>query len=217
MVANSKFYLYYTGVKPTPGRTDGKFENNSINDFTGIGVAVADSPDGLFKRMRKKPIINVSSEAEKFDSYRVDDAALLFRENKYWLYYKGRSLSHGKSGPSQTQMGVAFSENPDGPVEKFDKPILKDSHEVLIWPHRIGVAALASKSSTIEYAPDGKDFISNRLATKVENRPNAPGAFRSDLTNFTKYGNGINWGISMIHNKDECYLIRFECDMKVLN
>jgi len=216
LVANGKYYLYYTGVKPTPGRTDGKFENNSTNDFTAIGVAVSESPDGPFKRILNEPIVAVSKEADKFDSYRVDDAALLFRENKYWLYYKGRSMMHGKTGPRHTQMGVAFSENPEGPFKKLNKPILEDSHEVLIWPHRIGVAVLASKSSTIEYAADGLDFTSNRLATKVDNRPNAPGAFRPDLTNFIEYGDGINWGISMIHNKVECYLIRFECDLAML-
>ena len=29
MEANGKYYMFYTGVKPTPGRTDGQFENNS--------------------------------------------------------------------------------------------------------------------------------------------------------------------------------------------
>ena len=40
------------------------------------------------------------------------------------------------------------------------------------------------------------------------NRPNAPGAYRPDLT-----GNNTNeliWGISMVHNKSESYLVRWE-------
>jgi Neuraminidase (sialidase) len=50
LYARGKYYLFYTGVKPTPGRTDGVFENNSTNDFTAIGVAGANSPDGPFSR-----------------------------------------------------------------------------------------------------------------------------------------------------------------------
>ena len=215
LLANGKFYLYYTGVKPTPGRRDAKFENNSSTDITAIGVAVADSPDGPFQRIKNNPILEVSEESKKFDSYRVDDAALLFRDNLYWLYYKGRCRSHGRNGPARTQMGVAVAEHPEGTFKKLNNPILANSHEVLIWPHRFGVAVLASKSSTLEYAPDGLDFMTHRLSTKLENRPNAPGAYRPDLTNFTEYGKGISWGISMIHNGDECYLVRFKCGLDV--
>ena len=44
--ADGKYYMYYTGVCPTPGREDKAFENNSFNDYTNIGVAVSDTPDG---------------------------------------------------------------------------------------------------------------------------------------------------------------------------
>ncbi|MHC4891173.1 MAG: glycoside hydrolase family protein, partial [Planctomycetota bacterium] len=36
---DNRYWLYYTGVKPTPGKDI--FENNSTNDFTAIGLAVA--------------------------------------------------------------------------------------------------------------------------------------------------------------------------------
>jgi hypothetical protein len=107
-------------------------------------------------------------------------------------------------------MGVAYSRSPDGPFLKLDRPILPGSHEVLIWPMGTGVAALASLSSTFEYAADGIDFTSDPLGAKAENRPNAPGAFRPDLTFPTVQGEGLKWGISMIHNGDEAYLIRYE-------
>jgi len=112
LYANGKYYLYYTGVKPTPGNENGEFENNSTTDITAIGVA-----------------------------------------------------------------------------------------------------ALASLSSTFEYAPDGVDFLSNKLGVKVENRPIrpiAPGVFRQDLTDPAVKGEGLKWGISMIHNGDEAYLVRYE-------
>ena len=210
LFANGRYYLYYTGVKPTPGNEKGEFENNSTTDITAIGLAVSNSPNGPFERIREEPILKVSVEPEKFDSYRVDDASLLHRNGLYWLYYKGRSRSHGQGGPAHTQMGVAFSKYPEGPYTKMDRPLLAGSHEVLIWPHGTGVAALASLSSTFEYAADGIDFLSDKLGAKVENRPNAPGAYRPDLSKPVTKGEGLKWGISMVHNGPEAYLIRFE-------
>lgn len=210
LYAEGKYWLYYTGVKPTPGNEKGEFENNSTTDITALGLAVADSPDGPFFRLSDDPILVISPEPEKFDSYRIDDASLLYRNNLYWLYYKGRSRVHGQGGPAHTQMGVAYSSSPGGPFLKLGRPILTGSHEVMIWPQGTGVAALASLSSTFEYAEDGIDFMSNRLAAETENRPNAPGAYRPDLTKAVAIGKGLKWGISMIHNGDEAYLIRYE-------
>jgi beta-xylosidase len=208
--ANGRYYLFYTGVKPTPGNPNGEFENNSTTDITAIGLAVSHSPDGPFIRVSEEPILKVSSEPEKFDSYRIDDAALVARNDLYWLYYKGRSRIHGKIGPGNTQMGVAYSKNPEGPYEKLGKPILAESHEVMIWPYERGIAALASISSTFEYAPDGIDFTTNKLGIKIDNRPNAPGSYRQDLTENVTTGEGLKWGISMVHNGPEGYLIRFQ-------
>jgi len=210
LFSNGKYYLYYTGVKPTPGNEKGEFENNSTTDITAIGIAVSDSPAGPFTRLSDEPILKVSPEPEKFDSYRVDDAALLYRNGIYWLYYKGRSRVNGAGGPAHTQMGVAFSKYPKGPYIKLDDPILSGSHEVMIWQQGTGIAALASLSSTFEYAPDGIEFMNDKLGVKAENRPMAPGVFRQDLTNPTIKGKGLNWGISMVHNGNECYLIRYK-------
>lgn len=210
--SKGKYYLFYTGVKPTPGNEEGEFENNSITDITAIGVAVSDSPTGPFKRVSEEPILKVSVEPEKFDSYRVDDAALLYRNGLYWLYYKGRSLVGGEGGPAHTEMGVAFSKNPDGPYTKIDHSILTRSHEVLIWRQSHGVGALASLSETLEYAPDGINFLDNRMNVKVENKPLAPGLFRPDITNHDTSKEGLTWGVSMIHNGHENYLIRFDIE-----
>ena len=210
LFANGKYYLYYTGVKPTPDNPKGEFENNSTTDITAIGVAVSDSPQGPFTRTSDQPVLKVSPEPDKFDSYRVDDAVLLYRNGLYWLYYKGRSRIHGRGGPARTQMGVAFSKYPQGPFTKFDYPLLSGSHEVLLWQQATGIGTLASASSTFEYATDGIHFMHNKLGVQVENRPNAPGAFRMDLTDPTVRGEGLKWGISMVHNGNESYLVRYE-------
>ncbi len=208
--SKGKYYLYYTGVKPTPGNTKGEFENNSTTDITAICVAISDAPNGPFKRVSEEPILKVSDEPEKFDSYRVDDAALLHRNGLFWLYHKGRSRVNGAVGPAHTQMGVAFSSTPQGPFIKHGKPILPLSHEVMIWQEGSGIGALSSLSSTLEYAPDGIDFTSNKLSIKVKDFPKAPGAYRTDLTFSSTMGNGLTWGISMVMNNNECYLIRYK-------
>jgi hypothetical protein len=145
-----------------------------------------------------------------FDSYRVDDAVLLKTGNKFWLYFKGRKYTDGNQGPAHTQMGVAFADNPEGPFEKYmQNPILSKSHEVFLWKQNAGIACLASISSTFEYAADGLDFSSNPVSVNVNPRPNAPGAFRPDLSG-KKGKNELTWGISMIHNGADCYLVRWE-------
>lgn len=212
LYAEGSYYLYYTGVKPTPGNEDGEFENNSITDITAIGVAKSNSPDGPFVRVQEEPIVKVSVEPEKFDSYRVDDSALLYRNGLYWLYYKGRSLVDSDQGPLYTKMGVAYSKNPEGPFEKYGEPILDRSHEVLIWRQSTGVGALASFSESLEYAPGGVDFLTDQLSVEVDNKPLAPGLFRPDLTNSNTSEDGMLWGISMIHNGAESYLIRYEIE-----
>ncbi|MDN5201482.1 family 43 glycosylhydrolase [Fulvivirgaceae bacterium BMA10] len=212
LFADNRYYLYYTGVKPTPGRTDGVFENNSTNDYTAIGVAVSDSPDGPFKRIDEEPILKVSTDKEAFDSYRIDDAVMLKRDGKYWMYYKGRNYAHGAQGPGSTKMGVAFAKSPEGPFIRYEKnPILDQSHEVMAWRQGDGIACLASISSTIEYASDGLDFGTKPLNFKIPNneRPKALGVYRQDLTDSETKVTGLSWGISMIHNGDEAYLIRY--------
>ncbi|GAB3667119.1 family 43 glycosylhydrolase [Echinicola sediminis] len=203
------FYLYYTGVKPTPGNPKGEFENNSTTDITALGVAVSDSPTGPFERISDQPVLTISVEPEKFDSYRIDDASLLYRNGLYWLYYKGRSRVDGDMGPRKTHMGVAYSHDPQGPFTKYPEPILGESHEVMIWPEGYGVSALASFSNKIVHAPEGVDFNASKDYVMAKNRPDAPGAFRPDLTQGGTSKEGLQWGIGMVHNGDEAYLIRF--------
>jgi len=209
------YYLYYTGVQPTPTNENGEFENNSNNDFTAIGVARSKDPEGPFLRISDEPVLKVSTDHDMFDSYRVDDADLLKWEGQYRLYYKGRKYSDGKSGPAHTKMGVAIAAMPEGPFEKYaGNPVLGKSHEVFVWPQDHGVACLASISSTFEYSPDGLDFITEKLSVKVDKTkyPVAPGAYRPDLTG--KKMSGLTWGISMVHNGNESYLVRWSLKKK---
>lgn len=202
-----KFYLYFTAVKPTPENPEGRFENNSSTDFTAIGVAVANSPDGPFVRVRHEPVIEISGDENLFDSYRVDDAAALVRDNKVWLYYKGRSRRHGETGPRHTEMGVAFADSPGGPFTKYKESVLAHSHEVLIWPWESGVASLASISQSISFAADGLRF--SPVFENLTSIPKAPGLFRPDLIDHSTDALP-GWGISHEYKGGDVYLVRYE-------
>lgn len=133
LVYKNKYYLYYTGV-PKPF--------NNIGDQvvkSAIGLAVADSPDGPWKKM-KKPVLLCSEDSTEFDSMRVDDACLLVRDGKIYLYYKGRQWNNT---PRNTKMGLAIATNPAGPYVKHPKnPLIKAGHEVMVWPQGEGVMAM---------------------------------------------------------------------------
>ena len=199
---DGRYYLYYDAVRPSDEETC-LFENNSTTDRTAIGVAVADSPDGPFQRIKNNPVLDTDASLDRtraaasaFDSYRVDDSALLVRDYDgdgdmdIGLYYKGRNFDHGRGGPGKTCMGLAIADTPESKHVRaaHGRPILPGSHEVMIWPHRAGVAAYASKTQSLEYAPDGIDFLSHRLGRKATPRPIAPGCYRPDLTEPVSYG-----------------------------
>ena len=214
--ASGKYYLFYTGVKPTPGNPDGKFENNSENDITAIGLAVSDSPQGPFFRVSPEPVLKTSDNSENFDSYRVDDACIVYRDNNYYLYYKGRSRKFGKEGPRFTKLGVAISEKPEGPYGTYENnPIITSGHEVMVWPFQRGIMALLSdhgpEGKTLQYSTDGVNF--KKVASFGSDYPKAPGSFRvGDFTDASKQEQGISWGISMFYGNEEKWphLLKYE-------
>jgi len=214
--AFGKYYLFYTGVKPTPGNPDRIFENNSETDITAIGLAVSDNPNGPFVRVSLKPILEVSTISDDFDSYRVDDACIVYKNNKYLLYYKGRSVKYGREGPRHTKLGVAIAENPEGPYIKHESnPIITSGHEVMVWPYKRGIMALLSEhgpeGKTLQYAPDGLTF--KTVASFGKDYPKAPGSYRpGDFKDASKQETGISWGISMFYgNKEKWpYLLKYK-------
>ncbi len=217
-----KYYLYYTGFMPTPGdpsKIGAKYYNKYdkddfastlLLDYICIGVASSDSPEGPFVRVSDEPVLRPSVNLNAFDSYRVDDAVLFYKDKKYWFYYKGRSYADGQTGNKKTHMGVAFADSPEGPYIKYGEPLLYRSHESMVWQDGDKVYAYATLDATIESSDDGLNF-SNPI--KVTDAPKAPGAFREDLTNPKKLGKTkLEWGVAMVFNNAECYIVRYDYD-----
>lgn len=203
LAVEGKYYLFYTAVpKPMSDSTP-----------TAIGIAVAESPRGPWRRFPGNPVLQPAADPALFDSFRVDDSSLIIRDGKYWLYYKGRQAGHR---PSETKWGLAIAARPTGPYLRYSPRSVVDSgHEVLVWPHREGVAALVGPTgpdkNTIQYAPDRAHF---RVVSRFVNPPRAPGGYRLDAFTNAAFGRGMEWGLSMIGGRDP-YLVRFECGFLV--
>lgn len=207
LVAGEKYYLYYTAV-PEPFTND---EGGSEGTRTAIGIASSKSPRGPWSRVSENPVLRPDDDPEKFDSMRVDDACLVVRDGKYWMYYKGRQMNRS---PVETKMGLAIADVPTGPFTKHsDNPVLDSGHEVCVWPHGDGVGCLVcdvgSQGNTLQYSDNGIRF--QKVADSVP--PEAPGPFRSDKF-VDGEGPGITWGLAMKSHHSWPYLIRFDCDLR---
>ena len=188
LVAQGRYWLFYTGVSFYPGKGKGPDSK--------IGIAVADSPDGPWEKLATNPALINSDDKDKFDSHLVDDACLMVCDGKYLFYYKGRQL--GKS-PAHTQMGLAIADKPEGPYVKFKgNPVIPGNHEVLVWPQGDGVAAMIGSTGpksikrSLMYSEDGLKFTKTHDVLKS---PHAPGAYRPEAFTDSNKGERIEWGV----------------------
>lgn len=210
LVADGQYFLFYTGVAPDFSNYPHNGYNEGPATPTAIGVAIAASPEGPWERIMDNPVLKPGNPGN-WDDWRVDDACLLKRDDQYWLYYKGRQDFRKKGG---TPMGLARANSPTGPYVRCDKnPLIGPGHEVLVWPHAEGVAALVG-SKNVYYSPDGIHF---EKQVTLDRGVGAPGAFRPDAFTDTECGHGITWGVAMFNEEKkyfgfpEASLIVFEC------
>lgn len=190
LVAEGRYWLFYTGVSRQYERP--------YNPDSKIGIAVSNSPDGPWARLPTNPALSNSDEPADFDSHLVDDACLIVREGQYWLYYKGRQL--GKS-PRETKMGVAIADRPQGPYVRHPaNPVIPGNHEVVVWPHGSGVAALIGTTgpneliNSVLYAADGIHFTKTHDSV---NGPIAAGTYRPEAFTDTGGGKLPAWGVEI--------------------
>ena len=175
-----------------------------------IAIAWADSPAGPWTKS-DAPIVEPDESGEvderaqpeettvrgAWDSLRVHDPALLFRDGRYWLYYKGEGIGYSNQ---ESKWGVAIADNPLGPYRKSAlNPVTNSGHEVLVWPWRGGVAALLTRCGperdTIQYAADGLNF---EPRASISRPPEAAGALRVPQSENDHPLAGLAWGLCHI-------------------
>jgi hypothetical protein len=124
---DGKYYLYYMGN--TRKGAGGKYLESRNNQR--IGVAVADSPVGPWKRF-DSPILNVSDNPSSLDALMVSNATVTRTANgEYLMIYK----SVAKNRPLPTGGPIyylsATSKSPLGPFKKQMKPCFSTGLDAL--------------------------------------------------------------------------------------
>jgi hypothetical protein len=109
---NGKFYLFYIG-----NYGDGKSYPMHRNRQR-IGVAVADSPAGPWRRF-DRPILDASADPSAFDSLCVTNPAAAVRpDGGILLIYKAVQIVAGKPLGGNVRFGAALAATPEGPYVK---------------------------------------------------------------------------------------------------
>lgn len=201
------YYLFYTG-------TGDDVPWDAQVTKRHFGVAFSTDPKGPWKRLGNEPILSPGGTGT-WDSLTVDDAHILVRDGKFWLYYKG--VAPGVP-PDGTQWGLAIADRVTGPYVKHPgNPILGSGHTTCLWPHRKGIAALVDNSGperfTIQFSEDGVSF---RRAAKLDFVHTGCGPYDPAAFLDVKEGPGISWGLAQVeHPEGPIGLIRFEVDAQV--
>ncbi|TWU67332.1 Glycosyl hydrolases family 43 [Crateriforma conspicua] len=204
LIAEDRYWLFYTGTSHPfqQGMPDSK-----------IGLAVADSPDGPWRKLGNNPILRNSDNKDDFDSLLIDDSCAMIRNGKIFLYYKGRQF--GKS-PHETKMGLAVARSPQGPYQKHESnPVIQGNHAILNWPQGKGVAAMIGVTgpedlkNSVQHSEDGVHFAKTH---NVIDGPRAAGSYRLDAFTGSQKAERISWGIEIgKHQGNQLpYLERFE-------
>ena len=218
---DGKYYLVYQTVKAP-------YANRVKNQ---VGMAIADSPDGPFKKLAA-PILSAADNGEwlgdednrfkvktqgDFDSHKVHDPTLLYYRDKFYLYYKGERMGEHKTfGGREIRWGVAIADHPEGPYVKSEyNPVTNSGHELGVWPYQGGISALiitdGPERNTIQWSPDGINF---EIKSHLKGAPEAVGLVRSLDTEKSPL-EALRWGLYHVYSPDGQwqYIRRFEITM----
>lgn len=112
VMRNGQFLLYYIG-----NFGDGQYATHRNNDR--IGVAIADKPEGPWKRL-DAPIVDVSPDPKAFDSLcTANPGATVRPDGGLLVVYKAVEQVPGKLMGGRVKYGVAVADQPEGPYTKL--------------------------------------------------------------------------------------------------
>jgi predicted GH43/DUF377 family glycosyl hydrolase len=119
---DGKYYLYYTG-----NFGDGKITSPELNwthrNNQRIGVAIAEDPNGPWKRF-DKPLIDISTDTTAFDAQMVANPSVTqMADGRFLMVYKAVARQRLQPFGGPVVHLTAIAETPDGPFVKQNKPI----------------------------------------------------------------------------------------------
>ncbi len=189
-----RFYLFYTGFR------DGNLATRHL------GCATAHHPAGPWHRLNNNPILRQNPNPEAWDSGMLGDSNVLFRNGKWWLYYKSR---RDQENSRETHIGVATSDTITGPYSKHPANPLFAGHAFSAWLHQNGVAAICGAiSPKIKWSVDGIRF------TDAGQFPNhSTGLYTPNPQIDNHHKEGFKWGIEVYAQNGARGLRRFDSDI----
>lgn len=123
---NGKYYLYYMGntgdkkIVSVPGKAKINWVHRNNQR---IGVAVADSPNGPWKRF-DKPVLDISQDSTAHDALMTSNPSVCqMADGKILMVYKavGKKFKLPAGGPVVHM--VAIADSPTGPFKKYPDPV----------------------------------------------------------------------------------------------
>jgi predicted GH43/DUF377 family glycosyl hydrolase len=130
-----KYYLYYMGTSSDAKIQKGESYSGNwwhYRNSQRIGVAVADRPDGEWKRF-DKPVLDVSPDSTACDALMVSNPTATFDNNGHVLLIYKQVCKNGTIKGGKVRCGVAFSNSPLGPFVKYDQPIFEMKEDETEW------------------------------------------------------------------------------------
>jgi predicted GH43/DUF377 family glycosyl hydrolase len=170
---NGKYYLYYTG-----NYGDGKITGTQLNwthrNHQRIGVAVADNPNGPWKRF-DKPIIDVSKDTTAADAQMMANPSVTkMRDGRYLMVYKAVARKRPQPFGGPVVHLTAIADKPEGSFVKQYKPIFTAANvdfpaeDPFVWyqdncyyaivKDMKGSFTTAGRSLVLFYSLDGLDW-----------------------------------------------------------
>lgn len=168
-----KYYLYYTG-NTGDGVNNKTGLNASHRNNQRIGVAVADSPYGPWKRY-DRPLIDVSKDSTAYDALMVANPSITqMPDGRYLMVYKAVGKKNKGVWGGPVVHLCAISDSPVGPFEKQPDPIFTakgsgfPAEDPYIWcqdgmfyaivKDMHGSFTNAGRSLALFYSKDGLDW-----------------------------------------------------------
>lgn len=123
---NGKYYLYYMGNTGDGEITSllGKEKlNMNHRNNQRIGVAVADSPSGPWKRF-SKPVLDISDNEDGYDALMTSNPSVCqMPDGKILMVYKAVGKKNPMPFGGPVVHMVAISDSPTGPFKKYPDPV----------------------------------------------------------------------------------------------
>ncbi len=152
---DGKFWMFYAGNTSDKS----KIIRGDVNTY-GIGLLVADSPAGPWKRAVEQPLFTRGLNETDWDFDQACNPYPVYFKGKWFVYYKGSNLKLNSTG--RTWQGVAVADKITGPYSKSEGNPICDGHGSFVWAYRGGVTMLPFgydlTEGRINWSPDGYRF-----------------------------------------------------------